>query len=108
MIAVIASSPFFESIDRELRVQLVQPFSSRWIVWQAEPQDESGEEGDYALDDEEPSESLKTSTAVGLTHAISNGSSEGTCEVTERGDKSNADCTFVPAIPDCDEVDDPL
>ena len=106
MITIVPSSTFLETVDGELLVDIVEPFGPGRVIREKEPEEKGAQYGNDSFNDEQPPEALEAGGAVDFADTVADGSSEGAGEVAECGDAGYADGAFVPAIPNCDEVDD--
>ena len=107
VVAVVATSSFFEAIFCEPLVGLAEPLRSSGIVREEEPQEESTRKGDAAFDYEEPPEAFQPGGAIDVTYSISDCASKCACQVAESCDEGDADSPLVESVPDCDEVNNP-
>lgn len=101
---VIPTASRHQSTFGEPLVVFAQPFSPGRVVWEEGKQQEGAEDGDDALDDEEPSEALEAACTVHMADSIGDGTAKSSCEVAERHDTGNANRALVKPVPDRDEI----
>lgn len=70
VVSIIASTTLLQPVLCKAFVVLVEPFCSCGVVWQTEPEWDSAEDGDDALNDKQPSKSFEASGAIDLSNAI--------------------------------------
>ncbi len=106
--SVVTSAPLGQAILGEALVGLGQPLGPGGIVGQEEPEQDGAQQGDDALDDEQPAERLQSAGAVDVADPVGDGAAERAGQVAEGDDAGDADAALVEAVPDGDEVDDPF
>ena len=103
---VISTAVLSQAVNGELLLRSVEPFCASWIVWEEEPEEEGGEQGNDSFDDKEPAEAFESSSPVDVADAVCDSATECAGEVAEGDYECDANCALVPAVPDRYEVYD--
>lgn len=104
----VSSSFDFDPVFNKLFVIFVEPTSSRGIIGQEANNRYDGYNRDEALDDEKPTEALKTAVAVKMANTIGYTATKGTSSCRRREDDSNPERAFFDGIPEGYQEDDTL